>query len=428
MAQPFVAEYDGVQKIYRQGKRAVALLYPQDTVVRYLQFPKLSGKALSSAIYNEYKSYAVMNQTEPVINWRVVKETDANTYVLAIGVRKDLLNELFAWTKRELSATLKAAVAVVGVAAELVHGEGLKDFGVAVIDREQTDLLFYKDENPVFGRNISIGHADLLKGTTLASRDIMDLANYIDEAIVKNFSQPVPVFIVALGANDREIIDQLRKISHLEFRSFEEVFGVSQDEVRGYLLEGAWTLSDDKNSLFVFIPELYKKELAYQRKLFYITLLVILSLASGGALTYLQYLNYQSYLSQLSALKKQEKILKDQLVSLKQVEDEYNKLKKTESEVSNLSFVSRNPVRWYSRYLEIIKLAQSTQASIEYIKPSPVGVDLSLTFPSEGKSQEFISAVKSLSITSRVVIYSTAKIPRKDKPAMVKLNMGVAFK
>jgi hypothetical protein len=402
-------------------------LYPKDTVVRYLQFPKLTGKALASAIYNEYKSYAVMSGTDPIINWRVVKETQEHLYVLAIGVRKDLLDELFAWTKREMSASLKAAVAVVGVAAELIHGEGVKDFGVAVIDQEQTDLLFYKDGSPVFGRNISIGHSDLLKGTTVASRDIMDLANYIDEAIVKNFSQPVPVYIVVLGESDEVIISQLRKVSHLEFHSFERVFGVSQDEVRRYLLEGAWTISDARGSLFVFVPDLYRREIAYQRKLFYITLLVILTLVSGGALAYLQYLNYQSYTTQLSALRKQEKVLKRQLDSMQQVEEEYKKLKQMETAVANLSFVSRKPLRWYNRYLELIKIAQSSKANIEYIKPSSVGVDISLSFPSESDAQKFLSEVKALSSVSRVVLYSTAKVPRKDGSVIVKLSMGVAF-
>ena len=414
--------------IYSLRKQGVYLLKPQDTIIRYMSFPKMKKKELQEAIETEYLSYAAIAGGTPDINWEIIEETDDNVHVLSIGIRKERLNEIYTEVKKESGVKLFAAVVLVGVVAELVRDlSEEKDFGVVFIGDNQSDLIFYRDGKPIYGRNINIGHRDMITDIGFSERDITDFLSNIDEAIIRNFSTPVKVFVASITRDDHTIIEALRRYSSYEILSFSSLMSIAAKDTHEAVLRAAWNLGVSGHSLYVFVPELYKEEQKIGRRVFYSVIVLIATLLFGLGSIHLTYEKLGAYRLESNSKDKQITVLNEEIEKLKPYEEEYSKLLKQREALGKLAFIENMPHRYLRYYTEIGKIIFGNKGTLVSVGGTSSMLNITVKFYSEKDMLSALSQFKSSNLFNRIVVYSTGKTHDKQGNMFV-LNIGVSLK
>ncbi len=414
--------------IYSLRKYGVYLLSPKDTIIRHMSFPHLKKKEIDAALKNEYLSYAAISGGTPLINWRIVSEDDNNITVLAIGVKKEFLDEIYEEIKRKEKVRLFAAVVSVGVVAELVRDlSSEKDFGVVFMGPSQTDVIFYKDGNPVYGRNINIGENDIFTNGGLSERDITDFISYIDEAIIRNFSSPVKVFIASISMKDTDIVRAVSRYSSYEILSFNELMSITEEETHEALLKASWNLGTMGHPLFVFVPPAYLEEKKVGRRVFYTALtLIVVSLLGLGSIN-LSYQQISALRLDLAGKEKKIQLLQDQITKLTPYEEEYQKLIKQRESLGKMSMIENPPYRYFKYYKEIGDIVFKGHGKLLSIGGTSDLLLITMEFSSEKDMLTVLDGFKKSDLFGRLVVYSTSKSVNNDS-IIYTVNIGVSPK
>jgi len=414
--------------IYSFRKQGVYLLKPQDTIIRYMSFPKMKRKELEEAIVTEYLSYAAIAGGTPDINWEIIDETNDYVRVLAIGIKKEHLNEIYTEVKKESGVKLFAAVVLVGVVAELVKDlSEEKDFGVVFVGDNQSDLIFYKNGKPIYGRNINIGHRDMITDVGFSERDITDFLSNIDEAIIRNFPNPVKVFVASITRDDPTIIEALRRYSSYEIESFSSLMSIAAEDTHEAVLRAAWNLGVSGHPMYVFVPELYKEEQRVARRVFYTTIVLIATILFGLGSINLTYQNLLALKLEQETKQRQLMILNEEISKLLPYEEEYNRLLKQREALGKLAFIENNPHRYWQYYVELGRLIFGNRGTLISINGTSSMLQVTVKFYQEEDMLRALSAFKSSNLFQRVIVYSTSKTADK-KTNVFLLNIGVSLK
>lgn len=415
--------------IFSVKKKGVYLLKPHHTIIRYLTFPKMKKREIEEALITEYSSYAAILGGSPYINWKIVEEKEDKISILSIGVKREFLDEIYEEIFQEQHIQVFSAVAVVGVIGELVRDiEDIKDFGVILVGERQSDFLLYKNGSPVYGRNINIGVNDIFRDVGVSERDIMDMLSYIDEAIVKNFSSPVKIYVASVVTNDKKLILEISRLSSYSIVPLTAVLGIDNyNEAHEIILKAAWNLGVNGHDLFTFVPPAYKEWQKLVRKSFYLFVLLILVILIGVGSINLTYTKLNALKYDLSVKTKQLNFIQSQIEGLKPYEEKYNTLIKKREMLGRLSFIENQPYKYYPSYQEIFYIIRSTRGTITDISPEGNFITLSIIFSSEKDMISAISLFKASEKFGRVVIYSTTK-SQIDKTVNFVLNIGVVIK
>ncbi len=414
--------------IYSSGKRGVYLLKPDDTIVRFMTLPKMKKREIDEAVVNEYLTYAAMSGGTPYVNWKIVSEEKDKVNVLAIGVKKEYLDEIYINIMKTDKVKIFSAVASIGVVGELVKDLSEEsNFGAVFIGNSQADLIFYKDGEPIYGRNINIGVKDIFHDVGVSERDISDFLSYIDEAIIRNFEKPVKVYIASIDIDDKKLVSAIGKFSSYEIISFNELVEIAADNTHEALLRAAWNLGMRGHPLYVFVPPAFREWQKAGRRVFYVGTLLIVSLLFGAGSINLSYMKLQSLQSELNTKHKQIVLLKEQISKLEPYEKKYETLKKNYELLSKLAFIENSPHRYYAYYFEIGKIVFKNKGILSSISGSKDMLNLSLKFSSEKDMLLALSEFKKSTKFARVVVYSTSKSNTNNTPTFV-LSIGVELK
>jgi len=415
--------------IFSVKNKGVYLLKPQHTIIRYLTFPKMKKREIEEALITEYSSYAAIFGGTPYINWKVVEEKEDKISVLSIGVKKELLDEIYQEIFQKQRIQVFSAVAVVGVIGELVRDiEDIKDFGVILIGEKQSDFLLYKNGSPVYGRNINIGVNDIFRDVGVSERDIMDMLSYIDEAIIRNFSSPVKIYVASIVTNDRDLVLEISRLSSYSIIPLTNILEIDNyNEAHEIILKAAWNLGVNGHDLFTFVPPAYKEWQKLIRKSFYLFVLLITIILMGIGSINLTYTKLNALKYDLSVKTKQLNFIQSQIEALRPYEEKYNTLINKREMLGRLAFIENQPHKYYPYYQEIFYILRSTHGSVTDISPEGNFLTLSINFSSEEDMISAISLFKASNKFGRVVIYSTTKT-QIDNTVNFVLNIGVMIK
>ena len=291
----------------------------------------------------------------------------------------------------------------------------------------QADVIFYKDGKPVYGRNINIGENDIFSGGKVSERDITDFISYIDEAIIRNFSSPVKVFIASISMNDTEIVNAISRYSSYEILSFNELMAITEEETHEALLKASWNLGTMGHPLFVFVPPAYLEEKKVGRRVFYTALtLIVVSLLGLGSIN-LSYEQINALRLELAGKEKKIQLLQDEINKLTPYEEEYQRLIKRRESLGKISMIENPPYRYFKYYKEIGDIVFRGHGKLLSVGGSSDLLLITMEFSSEKDMLTVLDGFKKSDLFSRLVVYATSK-SISDNETKYTVNIGVSPK